>query len=67
MLPPFDLFREEPDGSVLWIGIASSLEEAQKKIAGDSHPSPCEYLIVSLKTGKRQTVRPSVPQGEPPV
>ncbi|MGH9741976.1 MAG: hypothetical protein ACRD51_06445 [Candidatus Acidiferrum sp.] len=58
MVPPFDIFRQEEGGSVIWIGVAMSLEEARQKIAEAMAKAPASYLIASLKTGKRQVIRP---------
>jgi len=56
--PPFDIFRQEQDGKVLWLGTADSLAEAQQKVAEAMKTESSEYLIVSLKTGNRQKISP---------
>jgi hypothetical protein len=56
MLPPFDLFRRYSEEDVLWVGIASSMEEAEEKIAKEVKQAPADYLIVSLATGNRRLV-----------
>ena len=56
MLPPFDLFREDADGQVLWIGVARSMQEAEAKIDEASRRIGGRYLIVDLKTDERQTI-----------
>lgn len=60
MLPPFDIFRQEQDGKVLWLGTASSLAEAEERVAEAMNQERSDHLIVSLKTGKRQTVSPNL-------
>ena len=32
MTPPLDIFRDEPDGSVVWPGTVSDLETAKVKV-----------------------------------
>jgi hypothetical protein len=70
MLPPFDIFRLDADGSVLWRTVAPDLDAA-KRYVRDLHPAESQkFLIVSLKTGKRFVVKLSeldakLNQGEP--
>jgi hypothetical protein len=58
MHPPFDLFRQESAGSVLWLGVAASMDEANQKIAAHLTQIPANYLIVSLRTGTQQLISP---------
>lgn len=58
MIAPFDIFRQEQDGQVLWIGIGASLDEAEKKVAEAMTKQPASYLIVSVRTGNRKTISP---------
>jgi hypothetical protein len=59
MLPPFDIFRLDADGSVLWRTVAPDLDAA-KRFVRDLHPPESqEFLIVSLKSGKKLVVKSS--------
>lgn len=59
MRPPFDIFKHEDDGKVLRIGIALSLEEAERKVAEAMISDPAKYAIVSLRTGKQRIIPPT--------
>jgi hypothetical protein len=58
MVPPFDIFRHEENGSVLWIATSGTLDEAKQIVvkAMLSHPAP--YAIVSLRTGRQRIIGP---------
>jgi hypothetical protein len=56
MIPPFDLFRMT-DGTPLWVGTATTLDEAREKVRSLGAKEPSEYLIVSLQTGHKETVK----------
>ena len=58
MVAPFDLFRRETDGSVLWIGLAVSVNEAEEKIAAAMAQVQAEYIIASVRTGHQRTISP---------
>lgn len=58
MIPPFDIFRKEKDGAVLWIGTASTMEDAERKVATAISLVPASYLIISLKTGNERVIEP---------
>jgi hypothetical protein len=53
MIPPFDIFKSEPDGHVLWIGTRDDLDAAKEFVRQYGHSKPGEYLICSLKTNNR--------------
>jgi hypothetical protein len=55
MIPPFDLFRIV-DGNPLWVGTAITLEEARLQVRSLHTRLPGEYLIVSLKTGHKESI-----------
>jgi hypothetical protein len=59
MLPPFDVFRLDADGSVLWRTVVSSLDAAKQYVKGLNSPQSQEFLIVSLSTGKKLVVKSS--------
>ena len=62
MVPPFDIFRLEENGKVLWIGTSSSVEEAERRIAIAISLLPTSYSIVSLKTGNQRVISPKQEQ-----
>jgi hypothetical protein len=55
MIPPFDLFHVVK-GDPIWVGAASTLEEARLQVRSLHARQPGEYLIVSLKTGHKESV-----------
>ena len=56
MTQQFDIFRQEPNGGILWRGTASSIEEARSAIAKMGASVPGSYLIVNLQTRMQVTV-----------
>lgn len=56
MTQQLDIFRQEPDGGILWRGTASSMEEARTAIAKFGASVPGSYLIVNLQTRMQVTV-----------
>jgi hypothetical protein len=56
MLPPFDVFRLDADGSVLWRTVAADLDAAKQFVRDLHAPESQKFLIVSLKTGKELIV-----------
>jgi hypothetical protein len=60
MQPPFDIFRQEKDGNVLWLGLAGSLPEAEQRVADAMKDVSTSYLIVSQKSGKREVFCPQL-------
>jgi hypothetical protein len=64
-----DIFQIEINGSLLWQGLAATIEEAKQRVRGLQVRSPGQYMIMSLKTGSkflidsdvqaRSTVEPS--------
>lgn len=57
MMPPFDIFQMNPDGSVLWRGTAETMEDAQAHIRELAASSPGEFVIHSHQTGNRLVVK----------
>jgi hypothetical protein len=51
--PPFDIFRTEEEGNLLWRGTAASFDEAKALVHEWAKSTPGEYVIVSLATGSR--------------
>lgn len=61
MLPPFDIFRRETDGGVLWMKSAESFKAARMAVKELMASSPHEYLIYSHRTNNRLIVKPGPP------
>jgi hypothetical protein len=58
MIPPFDLFRTETDGSVKWLGVCADVDAAKARVAELSAAVPGEYFIFSQTTEKRLFITP---------
>jgi hypothetical protein len=59
MVPPFDIFRHEEDGQVLWIAMSGSMEEAERIVAKAMQSTLAPYAIVSLSTGRQRVIEPN--------
>jgi hypothetical protein len=53
MLHPLDIFKTDPDGSVLWLGAVASVAAAKAHIEKLGRSSPGEYLILHQVTGDK--------------
>jgi hypothetical protein len=51
MESPFDIFRAETDGNMIWRGAATSLDEAKARVQELAKTWPADYLIVNLQSG----------------
>jgi hypothetical protein len=58
MLPPFDIFRVETNGEVLWIKSAADLKSARLAVNELMASSPGEYVIHSHSTHNDLIVKP---------
>ena len=58
MIPPFDLFRTEADGSVKWQGVCADLDAAKARVRDLSAAFPANYFISSQTTGNRLLIKP---------
>jgi hypothetical protein len=58
IVPPFDIFPQEDDGSVLWIAASGSMEEAEQIVAKAMRSNPVPHAIVSLRTGRQRLFEP---------
>ena len=56
VIPPFDVFLADGDGSVLWRGSASTLEDAHARIQELAAAVPGDYIILSRQSGKKIVV-----------
>ena len=53
MPQPFDIFRIATDGDPVWIEAAQSLDAATARVNALREIVPCDYMILSQRTGKR--------------
>jgi hypothetical protein len=56
MFHPLDIFRNDPDGHVLWLGAVESFAAAKARIEKLERSSPGEYLILDQITGHQVCV-----------
>ncbi|HKV26721.1 MAG TPA: hypothetical protein VJN90_00435 [Candidatus Acidoferrales bacterium] len=57
MTNAFDIFEVEPSGSVMWRGTAAAFEEAKLLVQKLAKSRAGEYIIFSLKTGKKVVLK----------
>ena len=57
MNAPFDIFRTETNGGVLWIESVATLEDAQARVQELGMRSPGEYLLFNQETGNKLLIR----------
>ena len=57
MIPPFDIFRVEIDGHLVWKGTAETLDLARLRIKILMDSEPADYLIHSQQTGHKMVVK----------
>ena len=53
MPQPFDIFKIATDGDPVWIEAAQSLDAATARVDALRETVPCDYMILSQRTGKR--------------
>src|SRR5690349_19099411 len=58
MLPPFDIFRIEDNGEVVWIRSADDLKTARVAVEKLMAASPHEHIIHSDKTNNDLVIKP---------
>jgi hypothetical protein len=58
MIAPFDIFKGEKDGTVVWKGTAETLEVARLSVKVLMVSSPGSYIIHSQRTGHKMLVNP---------
>ena len=54
----FEIFQRESNGSVLWIGSASSKERAERVVADAMRNVPSDYLIFRSDTLESKIISP---------
>jgi hypothetical protein len=57
-VPTFDIFKAEPDGSVLWRESAVTVEDARARARELAALAPGEYFILSHRTGNKIKIEP---------
>jgi hypothetical protein len=57
MIPPFDIFRIETDGHLMWRGKAETLDVARLKVKMLMDEVPGNYLIYSQQTGHKMIIK----------
>jgi len=65
MIAPFDIFRTNEDGSLLWRGEASDLNDARVRAQALARLEKTEYIIFSQRTGNRIVVKSEPASGKP--
>jgi hypothetical protein len=63
VMDKYDIFETEKSGSLLWLGTAATLEEAQVRVQQLSARSPGNYLIFDPRTGAKFMVKSDSPPG----
>jgi hypothetical protein len=58
MIPLYDIFRIEPDGSLTWCEAAVSFESAENRIKVLADSAQSEYVVLSHKSGATMIVKP---------
>jgi hypothetical protein len=58
MLPPFDLFKQEPNGTLRWLGAMPDVETGKAKAQELMRSTPGEYFVFSQTTGNKFHVDP---------
>lgn len=56
MVPPFDIFRMEQTGHLVWQETAETLDLAKLRIKTLMASQPSDYVIYSQKTGNKTVV-----------
>lgn len=57
MTATFDIFEVEPGGGVMWRGSAAAFEEAKAFVEKLGTSRRGDYIIFSLKTGKKVVIK----------
>ena len=57
MLPPFDLFKQEQDGRVQWLGAMPDADTANAKAQELMKECPGAYFVYSQTTGNKLYVK----------
>jgi len=67
MIAPFDIFRvDSTDGALIWCATAESLDAAKERVATLGKMHRAQFVIVSIKTGRRLTIDLTSPDAPAP-
>ena len=64
MIAPFDIFKTNKDGSLLWRGEARDLDDAKTRAEALARSEKTEYVIFSQRTGNRIVVQAKPASGK---
>ena len=53
MIAPFDIFRTEENGDLLWLEAVPDLETAKARVQAMGTLAPGRYMILSQRTGNK--------------
>jgi hypothetical protein len=67
MFPPFDIFRVESDGQLLWQESAQTLALARSRVSVLRLAKRADYVIYSQQSGHSSVVRQNDSQSEHPI
>ena len=59
MIAPFDIFKVEAPGRVLWLEAVQEFEVAKARVRNLMVTSPAEYVIYSQRTGNKVSIKPN--------
>jgi len=59
VIAPFDIFRVDAPGEMLWIEAITELDAAKARVAALMQAKPCEYLIFCQQTGRKISIKPT--------
>jgi len=59
VIPPFDVFTLDASKEMLRIVAVADLDIANARVVALMQAEPCEYLIVSQKTGHKISIKPT--------
>jgi hypothetical protein len=64
LFAPFDIFRVDATDDLIWVEAVAELEAATARVAALMQARPCEYLILSQKTGNKISIKPTNGNGD---
>ena len=56
MIPPFDIFRKDPTGNLIWMEATRTLEDAKARIQELAASCPSEYVVFNQITGTKVAI-----------
>jgi len=67
MIPPFDIFRIDREGQLLWQETAETLSQARLRVKMLRLRQKSDYVIYSQKSGHKSIIRQDDTVGEQPI